>query len=539
VDVDAAGATVPAASGAATGEPRSLLQSRLSLYGKVLLLIDLGFWPGFYLIWRADPTAGTAEALRHVLSPANFALAAVDLAIWLIPRSRTWSLPWLRAFDVVGNLLAGVCFALLSFTHPHQVVVIYETLLAQMGFLAVRCLVVPSSWRRTLLVGLLTCLPSALVIVALPRARPMIGSATAFYAFLNWSAVAIAFSTVASAVLYGLRREVREAKRLGQYTLLEKLGQGGMGVVYRASHAMLRRPTAIKLLSATGVRDSLNRFEREVQLMSQLKHPNAVAIHDYGRTADGLLYYAMEYLDGLDLERLVELDGPQPPARIIHLLRQVCGALSEAHGVGLIHRDVKPANLFLCRERGEPDFIKVLDFGLVKETATATSATLEGGIGMLGTPLYMSPEAISNPSGLDARTDLYSLGAVGYMLLTGEPVFRGRSAVEICAQHLHAAPVPPHQRLQKPVPADLEAVLLRCLSKSPADRFASARDLARALAACTDAHRWDDDAARSWWSASAAKIQSRRAAVEAAATPGSDSVFVDTAVRAQLGPPPA
>src|SRR4051812_42453786 len=315
VDVDVAGETVPAAAGRTSGESRSLLQTRLSLYGKVLLLIDLGFWPGFYLIWSRDPTAGHGAALRHVLSPANFALLAVDLAIWWLPRRRSWSLPWLRSFDVVGNLLAGLCFALLSFTHPHQVVVIYETLLAQMGVLAVRCLVVPSSYRRTLLVGVLTCLPSAIVILGWPRPGPMIGSATAFFAFLNWSSVAIAFSTVASGVLYGLRREVREARRLGQYTLLEKLGQGGMGVVYRASHAMLRRPTAIKLLSTTGVRDSLNRFEREVQLMSQLKHPNAITIHDYGRTADGLLYYAMEYLDGLDLERLVELDGPQRPAR--------------------------------------------------------------------------------------------------------------------------------------------------------------------------------------------------------------------------------
>ena len=491
VEVDAAGETMPAvgASGDSGGEPRTLLQARLSLYGKVLFLIDLGFWPGFYLIWSRDPTAGQAEALRHVLSPAHLALMLVDLSIWLIPRGRPRSLRWLQSFDVVANMLAGSCFAWLSFTHPHPVVVVYETLLAQMGFLAIRALVVPSTHRRTLLVGLLTCLPTAIVLLGWPRPRPMIGSATAFFAFLNWSAVAIAFSTVASAVLYGLRRQVREAKRLGQYTLLEKLGQGGMGVVYRASHAMLRRPTAIKILSATGARDSLQRFEREVQMMSQLKHPNAVAIHDYGRTADGLLYYAMEYLEGLDLERLVELDGPQPPARVIHLLRQVCGALAEAHAAGLIHRDVKPANLFLCQERGEADFIKVLDFGLVKETASVTSATLEGGIGMLGTPLYMSPEAISNPSALDARSDLYSLGAVGYLLVTGEPVFRGRNAVEVCAQHLNATPVAPHERLQRPVPADLEAVLLRCLSKRADDRYAGARELAKALGACADANR--------------------------------------------------
>jgi serine/threonine protein kinase len=175
----------------------------------------------------------------------------------------------------------------------------------------------------------------------------------------------------------------------------------------------------------------------------------------------------------------------------------------------------------------------VLDFGLVKETATTTSATLEGGIALLGTPLYMSPEAISNPSGLDARTDLYSLGAVGYLLLTGEPVFSGRNAVEICAQHLHAVPVPPHQRLRSPVPADLEAVVLRCLAKRPDERFASARELSRALGACADASRWETDQARAWWAASEPKIKARRAKVQAAATPGNESVVVDTAVRAQ------
>jgi serine/threonine protein kinase len=301
-----------------------------------------------------------------------------------------------------------------------------------------------------------------------------------------------------------------------------------MGVVYRASHALLRRPTAIKLLTARDEREGLQRFEREVQLMSQLKHPNAVAIHDYGRTADGIFYYAMEFLDGVDLERLVELDGAQPPARVIHLLRQACGALAEAHAAGLIHRDVKGANLFLCREQGDPDFIKVLDFGLAKETgAASSSATLDGNT-MLGTPLYMSPEAITDPRKIDARTDLYSLGAVGYRLLAGAHVFEGRTALEVCAKHLHAKPVPPSERTSG-VPADLETVLLRCLAKKPDDRYPTARALTAALASCADAGQWGEDDARAWWASRAEKIEQRRPPAGAMVPAASQSVFVDRA----------
>jgi serine/threonine-protein kinase len=245
--------------------------------------------------------------------------------------------------------------------------------------------------------------------------------------------------------------------------------------------------------------------------MAELNHPNCVTVHDYGRTADGVLYYAMEFLDGLDMQALVELGGPQPAGRVINLLLQACGALGEAHARGLIHRDIKPANLFVCRQHGLADMVKVLDFGVVKQLqAPAPESMVTREQVLIGTPLYMSPEAINHPERVDARSDLYSLGAVGYMLLVGRPVFEGASLVEICAHHLHSAPVPPSLRVQS-VPHDLEQVLLRCLQKSPDARFTSADQVAASLAACVDASRWHPEHARSWWAERHSLVQTRRA----------------------------
>ncbi len=295
-----------------------------------------------------------------------------------------------------------------------------------------------------------------------------------------------------------LLEAVLEAKQLGQYTLEEKLGAGGMGTVYKAKHAMLRRPTAVKLLDIGRMSDTaVARFEREVQLTATLTHPNTVAIFDYGRTPEGVFYYAMEYLDGLNLDDLVARHGPLSEARVAFLLKQACGALAEAHHAGMVHRDVKPANVFLTTRGGMRDFVKVLDFGLVK-TADAGEANLTSANAITGTPLYLSPEGITAPEDVDARADVYAVGAVAYYLLAGLPPFTGKTVAEILMKHVNAAPEPFAAR-GVTVSAAFEALVFRCLAKSPADRPRTAGVLLAELEACPVAGEWSTAAAAAWW----------------------------------------
>ncbi|WLD13439.1 serine/threonine protein kinase [Planctellipticum variicoloris] len=322
------------------------------------------------------------------------------------------------------------------------------------------------------------------------------------YSLLGASAIAIfVFTVIVARLQRTAQKAAMEAKQLGQYSLEQKLGSGGMGVVYKGHHAMLRRPTAIKMLDVDKTNeDSIRRFEREVQITCQLNHPNTVAIYDFGRTPEGLFYYAMEYLDGIDLQNLVDRHGPQSEGRVISILTQVCGSLFEAHSLGLVHRDIKPANIMLNRRGGVPDLVKVLDFGLVKAIDEARKGQTSSSGGLTGTPLYMSPEAIQRPDSVDARGDLYAVGAVGYFLLTGTPVFRSESVVELCRQHVLQAPEPPSERLGRSVTPELEAALLACLEKDPSRRPQTARELAVRLEKCATAHEWSMEKADGWWS---------------------------------------
>jgi CHASE1-domain containing sensor protein len=302
----------------------------------------------------------------------------------------------------------------------------------------------------------------------------------------------------------------RQAEKVGPYRLIARLGKGAMGVVWEARHALLRRPTAVKLL-APGVEGerAIARFEREVQLTAGLTHPSTIAIYDYGRTADGVFYYAMELLHGINLGQLVAFDGPLPPRRVVHLLRQACGALTEAHAAGLIHRDIKPQNLMLCVYGGIPDFLKVLDFGLVKEIGDVEhaaeaepgghDAALSQDGSLLGTPLYMAPEGMSDPTKVDARTDLFALGAVGYFLLTGKSPFPGRTALDVFRLERQGPPPPLSASAPNPVPEALERTLHRCLSFERGDRPGSAEDLDAMLEACAVVPPWSPADARAWW----------------------------------------
>ncbi len=324
-----------------------------------------------------------------------------------------------------------------------------------------------------------------------------------FYALFTLLAVSSLAIFVFMLIVSRLQREAREAaieaRQLGQYRLEEKLGEGAMGVVYRGHHAMLRRPAAIKLLHTQRVNEtSIARFEHEVQITCQLNNPHTVAIYDYGRTPEGVFYYAMEYLDGIDLQDLVDRYGPQPEARVAKILDQLCSSLYEAHTQGLVHRDIKPANIMLNRRGGEPDFVKLLDFGLVRAMDDAKKSIVSEG--MAGTPLYMSPESIQTPDLVDSRSDLYAVGAVGYFLLTGTTVFEAKTLGELCQQHIDAIPLTPSQRLGRQVHPDLEHAILNCLEKNRAKRPQTARDLAAKLHKLCTSDAWSLSEADAWWS---------------------------------------
>jgi serine/threonine-protein kinase len=392
-----------------------------------------------------------------------------------------------------------VVFGLSAYYSSDRTANVYSAFIWQTFTVFARVLVVPSTGRRTAVVAGASFVPlvlaASLVGLRYPEHLDLPPLAT-LLGTLIFAGVAVLLATTGSRVIYGLRQRVREAVRLGQYTLGEKLGEGGMGSVYKATHAMLRRPTAIKLLPVKRFgADSIARFEREVQLTSALSHPNTVAIFDYGRSPDGVFYYAMEYLDGIDLEGLVRTFGPLPSDRVVGIIRQVCGALAEAHALGLIHRDVKPGNILLCQRGGKPDVAKVVDFGLV-EQLDPEGPTPE----LVGTPAYLAPEAITDGS-VGPASDLYALGAVAYFLLSGHRVFDGATFVELCVQHTTDRPQPPSERTSNPIPPALEDLVMTCLAKDPAARVASAEALEAELAALEPTGNWSTAHAIEWWSA--------------------------------------
>jgi serine/threonine-protein kinase len=305
-------------------------------------------------------------------------------------------------------------------------------------------------------------------------------------------------------VIHGLGRQVADAKSLGAYHLVEMLGQGGMGEVWRAEHQSLIRPAAVKLLrrEVTSMMgraelDQMNlRFQREVQATALLTSPHTVAVYDFGQTSDGTLYYVMEMLNGLDAETLVRRYGPQPAERVIYLLRQACESLAEAHHRDLIHRDVKPANVYLCAVGMKVDFVKMLDFGLVRDLNSNLNLTNEGAVS--GTPAYLAPESAAQNK-FDARSDIYALGCVAYWMLTGTLVFEGATAAAVMAAHIRDVPEAPSSRTELPIPAELEKLVLECLAKDPTKRPQSADKLRRRLDAIELAMPWTQQRAAAWW----------------------------------------
>lgn len=339
----------------------------------------------------------------------------------------------------------------------------------------------------------------------------------AFIALFGVTIIACGWSLYSSLSMQHLKQRIDEIKQLGQYRLLEKIGEGGMGKVYRASHALLKRQTAVKLLKPEAVNaGTVQRFEREVQLTSRLTHPNTVQVYDYGKTDAGIFYYAMEFLNGIDLAQLVELDGPVAPERVIYILKHVCLSLEEAHRIGLIHRDIKPLNIMLCELGSRYDAVKVLDFGLVKEIDNQDRVELTTDQGVLGTPVYIAPERLEGKKEIDVRSDFYSLGAVAFNLLTGKDVYDASTTVEIC-YHVLKTPAPrPSEMVDFSIPPLLDQLVFDCLAKDPSCRPASASEIIENLEAQEAEYPWDQAAAYRWWQQHADQIRQIRSRRETA-----------------------
>jgi eukaryotic-like serine/threonine-protein kinase len=494
--------TVAFAPSGPSGE-RDFFAERLSLFGRIACLASSGFLV-MRLALNAVSKPGTGRFAPFGQFPFfHLAATAILFFVWILAGSRAFSDRGLRRLDAWGTIGAALAYALMALTLPLAWRPDQLDLLILNAVLLGRAALVPSDPRRTAWISAASVVAIPIVTYFLFRGgvnRELPVGSLVTQATL-WATFTVLLATMISNVTFHLRRSIARARRLGQYTLLEKIGEGGMGVVYRAEHEMLRRPTAIKVLSPQSAgEESLRRFEREAQLTARLTNPHTVSVYDFGRTPEGAFYYVMEYLDGVDLERLVREEGPLPPGRVVYVLRQVCEALAEAHSVGLIHRDIKPANILLSEWGGVSDFAKVVDFGLVKEVTESKDARLTRENVFAGTLHYLAPETIDSGSAPDPRSDLYALGAVAYYLLTGGPVFDGLP-VHVIESHLHVSPEPPSVRLDRPLPAKLERVVLDCLEKDPNRRPESAQALMDRLAACDDVEPWVAEEARKWWRA--------------------------------------
>jgi serine/threonine-protein kinase len=335
--------------------------------------------------------------------------------------------------------------------------------------------------------------------VELPRAEarvPLAYLGVALGGTFSLLALAVATALGGSISLSALGREMRQ---FGQYRLLERIEEGGMATVYRAEHALLKRPTAIKVLKPHLATDELvERFSREVRLASRLQHPATVEIYDYGRTAEGTFYFAMEYIDGMTFARLVERDGPQPPARVAYLLKQVCESLREAHHAGLLHRDMKPQNLMLCARGGEYDVVKVVDWGLIKDTRAMEARDITQFARVLGTPVYLPPERIRNPAHADPLVDIYGVGAVAYFLLTGRLLFDAEGEFDLNRMIVDEL-APRVSAVTPTVPALLDQLVASCLAKRPAERPQQVEELIAVLDQLLRETPWGEAQARRWW----------------------------------------
>jgi serine/threonine-protein kinase len=498
--------SAPGAWAPARGLPSDLLRDaarRLELAG-----FGLGAAYAFVLLLNAVTATAGWHLMPRPATHATVSIAMIAISAAVAWTARASTLPPARLLDlgllyevvVAFGIAMGDNLAPLSSERP------LETISWLCVWIVLFPLVVPATPARTLLASLASASMWPLAFaIGLGLGNPSPTPSVVLLNFLeNYLAAGIAL--LPSLFVRRLGAAVAKAREMGSYELLERLDRGGMGEVWRARHRMLARPAAVKLIRPEMLGDGrvaetlVRRFEREAQATAALHSPHTVELYDFGVTRDGTFYYVMEILDGIDLESLVRRFGPVPPERAVHLLLQACDSLADAHHAGLVHRDIKPGNLIACRRGLKYDFLKVLDFGLVKSSWSEeadTRLTMEGTTA--GTPAYMAPEVAMSQTALDGRADLYALGCVAYWLVTGHMVFTGTTAMQVALQHVQAAPVPPSQRAGATLPPALETAILCCLEKDPSRRPADAEALAARLVATGLAAAWTAERARGWW----------------------------------------
>jgi serine/threonine-protein kinase len=511
----------PGSSGAGTTprvstEYERTVAQRLGIFAAVIAgVVSTVFVVLFVLIetlgWKTPPHADEAHVVQG-------ALVALSLGVFAVSRSRRLS----PGTVVLVGLVYEVAGAFLVALQSWLIGALIQDHLLNISWLCVWIvmfpLLVPATPRSNIVASFAsaTMAPLCFLFRVVSGKEPHPGAQKLFVSFFpNYMAAAMAI--VPAVLLHRLGHSLHAAekrlKELGSYQLVEMLGRGGMGEVWRAEHRMLAREAAVKIVhledeTAEAREHMLRRFEVEARATASLHSPHTVSLYDFGISSEGTFYYVMELLYGLDLESLVSRFGPVPPARAVHIMKQACASLAEAHAAGMVHRDIKPANIYLCRLGLEHDWVKILDFGLVASAKGCTSCTKDGSKGRLtaantivGTPSFMAPEMAEGRPDIDGRADIYALGCVAYWLLTGTLVFDGpdKTPMKILMDHVGTPPEPPSKRLGRPLPAALEAVLLRCLEKDPRNRPPSASELARQLDACALEDAWDAERAHGWW----------------------------------------
>ena len=449
--------------------------------------------------------------VRSVISPAVFLAAAIMSAIvWWAAKAPRFSASRIHTMGLVYEVAVCAVSAAATYWFAYWESGLLPNLTWVPAIVIMFPLIMPGPPRRMLVAAIISAAMSPLALLLLDLTGTIdTKDGSAYAPAIVGSIFAVVVAYMGARVIYGLGREVAAARALGSYQLEEKLGEGGMGEVWRATHRMLARPAAIKLIrpalvgsAATGVSEEARlRFEREAKVIASLRSPHTVDLFDFGVSSDGAFYYAMELLDGLDADSLVRRFGPMPAERTVYLVRQVCHSLVEAESRGIVHRDIKPSNIFVCRYGEDYDFVKVLDFGIVKtrHDAATPGEALTGATVIHGTPAFMAPEQALGGDRLDGRADIYALGCVAFWLLTGKLVFTADTPSAILLQHIQTPATAPSARTELPVPAALDRIVLSCLAKSPDDRPQSAKELESRLDEVETDTPWTETRCREWW----------------------------------------